>query len=173
MKKKNIILIAVFLLAIQSSLIAQNSNTELKNNGANDKFGTIGEVRTVFKFSHSNCHSKLNYFIDYKKDTLYILDIRDLAIQSHDIAIAITNSQLGLVAFNSDTLSLGRIKNYIKQVANGEHSPPISINNTFFFVSKSKKNLTIAMFNNNGLLRTSVTLSKNEINKLFDDKFLQ
>jgi|GEM_PF-5198820 len=166
MEKKNLILVITFLLATHITLNAQSSNIELKNIGASGKSGTIGKVNNV-----SNSISILNYIIDYKNDTLYTL-----VIKPYDIFQSVGNSQGGVIVFNSDTLSLGKIKNYIKEVANGEQQqliPPISINNTFFIVIKSKKNLSIAMVNNNGLLPTTVRLSKNDINKLFDDKFLQ
>jgi hypothetical protein len=157
---------------MNDKIFSQDTTTNLKNNKVGN-YGEIGAVINLKTFSlKEGNQARLGYLVDYKKDTLYTL-----IIASYNVGLVTINmnSPGAIIQFSSDTLSLGKIRNHIKEAYNKEQQLPIpiNINNSIFLVMKMKKELNIAIVNKAGIVRTSVTLSKKDINKLFGDKLLE
>jgi hypothetical protein len=173
MKYRIITLLLVLFFGMNDKIFSQDTTINLKNNNTVGKFGEIGSVVNLntFSFKESN-QARLSYLVDYKKDTLYTLII---ATYDTRITTINMNSPGATIQFSSDTLSLGKIRNHIKDAYYKEQKLPIpiNINNSIFLVMKLKKELNIAIVNKAGITPTSVTLSKKDINKLFGDILLE
>lgn len=172
MKYRIIILLFVLFFGMNDKIFSQDTTTNLKNNNTVGKYGEIGSVVNLNTLSlKENNQARLGYLVDYKKDTLYTL-----IIARYNVAVGVNmNSPGATIQFSSDTLSLGTIRNLIKDAYYKEQQlpTPININNSIFLVMKLKKELNIAIVNKAGIMPTSVTLSKKDINKLFGDKLLE
>jgi hypothetical protein len=159
---------------MNDKIFSQDTTTNLKNYNTVGKYGEIGSVVNLNTFTlKENNQARLSYLVDYKKDTLYTL-----IIARYNVSIGTgvnMNSPGATIQFSSDTLSLGKIRNLIKDAYYKEQQlpTPIDINNSIFIVMKMKKDLTISIVNKAGIFPTSVTLSKKDINKLFGDKLLE
>lgn len=173
MKYKIITLVLILFSGMTTKIFSQVNESNLKNNNTAGKYGEIGAVVNLNPFSlKQNNQARLSYLVDYKKDTLYTL-----LIATYNSTLGSTNmsSPGATIQFSSDTLSLGKIKNHIKEAYFKEQQlpTPIDINNSIFIVMKMKKDLTISIVNKAGIFPTSVSLSKKDINKLFGDNLLE
>jgi hypothetical protein len=173
MKYKIITLLLILFIGMTTKIFSQDTTSNLKNSNSVGKYGEIGTVANLNPFSlKENNQARLSYLVDYKKDTLYTL-----LIATYNSSLGGTNmsSPGATLQFSSDTLSLGKIKNHVKDAYYKEQQlpTPININNSIFIVMKMKKDLTISIVNKAGIFPTSVTLSKKDINKLFGDKLLE
>lgn len=160
----------ILFLCINTNLYSQVIKPDSKNNEPIGKQGEIGAIVNLNPLSlNENQQVRLNYLIDYKNDTLYTW-----ALSSYNTTINKISPGV-ILQFNSDTLSLGKIKNHIKVAYNNESKTPVLPivfgNSTMIFL-KMKKELVLSILNNAGITPTSVYLSGKELNKLFGEKFL-
>jgi hypothetical protein len=169
--KKNFFLSVLILTFVNSKMLfSQESPTQNKKNNPSSEIIKIGSVNRLYNPLELDrgIHS-LNALIDYKKDTLYTLMLCPLS----EGGIAIPPAA---ITFYSNILSLGRIKNYIKDVYNSEPNKitePIKIDEfKSLMAMKFKKDINILIINTTSL-PLNVTFSKKDLNKLFGDDFLK
>jgi hypothetical protein len=173
MKNRQLKILFICFFGILKTAYSQDSTSQMNNKKSFGKYGEIGNVVNLNLLSlNENFQARLSYLVNHKNDTLYTLL---LATYNSNLGSKNMTSPGALLQFNSDTLSLGRIKNHIKDAFFKEQQlpTPIIINNSTVIVMKIKKDLNLSIINNVGIFPTSVTLSKKDFNKLFGDKFLE
>jgi hypothetical protein len=168
--KKNFFLSFIVLFFVSATkLFSQESTTQNEKMNPSNKMIKIGMVSNALNplsLKEKGIH-QLYGLVDYKKDTLYTLMLAKL---ENNIVPA------SAIQFYSNVISLGKIKNYIKDVYNSEPNKitePIKIDEfKSLMAMKFKKDINILIINTTSL-PLNVTLSKKDLNKLFGDDFLK